>query len=114
MQPNFDSRAFLKGQIKPCKVGIFGSRTLNDERVEAIILERLNELKATKIITAGEPDGVCEVARQMAKKYAYPLELHYVNDQYLQGMFEQRCKEVIEEVDYLIFVHDGKSRGTYN
>ena len=34
--------------------------------------------------------------------------------QYLRGAFEQRSKEVIQEVDYLIFIHDGISKGTKN
>ena len=103
-----------KGNIKPCKVGVFGSRTLKDERVKTIIIEKIIELKATKIITSHEPQGVCEVAQRVAKQYGYPLEVHFLNEQYLRGMFEQRSKEVIAEVDYLIFIHDGKSKGTEN
>jgi len=111
---NFDSREYLKGNIKQYKVGVFGSRSLKDERVKTIILEKLIELKATKIITSQEPQGVCEVAQRIAKQYGYPLELHFLNDQYLRGMFEQRSKEIIAEVDYLIFIHDGISKGTFN
>jgi hypothetical protein len=111
---NFNSREYLKGNIKPFKIGVFGSRTLRDERVKTIILEKIIELKATKIITSQEPQGVCEVAQKIAKQYGYPLELHFLNEQYLRGMFEQRSKEVIAEVDFLICIHDGKSKGTAN
>jgi len=111
---NFDSREYLKGNIKPYKVGVFGSRTLKDERVKTIIIEKIIELKATKIITCQEPQGVSEVAQRVAKQYGYPLELHFLNEQYLRGMFEQRSKEIISEVDFMIFIHDGKSKGTEN
>lgn len=114
MELNFESREFLKGNIKPYKVGVFGSRTLKDERVKLIILEKIIELKATMIVTSQEPQGVCEVAQRICKDYGYPLQLHFLNMQYLRGAFEQRSKEVIAEVDYLIFIHDGISKGTRN
>jgi hypothetical protein len=111
---NFDSRKYLKKEIKPFSLGVFGSRTLKDERVKIIILEKIIELKATKIVTSQEPSGVCEVAQKVAKQYGYPLQLHFLNEQYLRGMFEQRSKEIIRESDYVIVIHDGKSKGTLN
>jgi len=111
---NFDSRTYLKGNIRKFSIGVFGSRTLKDERVEIIITEKIKELNGTKIITTQEPQGVCEVAQMIAKKYAYPLQLHFLNMQYLRGAFEQRSKEVISESDYIILIHDGKSKGTAN
>lgn len=114
MELNFNSRAFLKGEIKPFKVGIFGSRSLFDERVKIIIIEKLRELNATKIITCQEPQGVSEVAQRIAKDYGYPLEVHFLNMQYLRGAFEQRSKEIIAEGDFFIILHDGESKGTAN
>jgi len=111
---NFDSREFLKGNIKPLKVGIFGSRTLKDERIKTIILEKIKELNATMIITCQEPQGVSEVAQRVCKDYGYPLQLHFLNMQYLRGAFEQRSKEIIAEADYFIILHDGESKGTAN
>tara|TARA_Y100000310_G_C20140579_1_gene560080 strand:+ start:58 stop:540 length:483 start_codon:yes stop_codon:yes gene_type:complete len=111
---NFDSRKYLKGSIEDCKIGVFGSRALKDERVETIILEKIKELNATKIITCQEPQGVSEVAQRICKSYGFPLQLHFLNMQYLRGAFEQRSKEIIAESDYFIIIHDGESKGTAN
>ena len=111
---NFDSREYLKGNIKPMKVGGFGSRSLKDERVETILLEKIKELNATLIVTCQEPQGVSEVAQRVSKDYGYPLQLHFLNMQYLRGAFEQRSKEIIAECDYFIIIHDGVSKGTAN
>jgi poly-D-alanine transfer protein DltD len=114
MELNFDSREYLKGNIKPFRVGVFGSRSLRDERVLTIILEKLKELNATCVISCQEPQGVSEVAQRVAKNYGYPLQLHFLNMMYLRGAFEQRSKEIISESDYLIVIHDGTSKGTEN
>ena len=34
--------------------------------------------------------------------------------QYLRGAFEQRSKEIVQDADYFIILHDGKSVGTTN
>jgi hypothetical protein len=111
---NFDSREFLKGNINHFKVGIFGSRSLKDERIKLILLEKINELKVTKILTCQEPQGVSEVAQRICKDYGYPLQVHFLNLQYLRGAFEQRSKEIISDADYFIILHDGVSKGTEN
>jgi len=113
-QINFNSRDYLKGNIKPFKIGVFGSRTLKDERIKTIILEKIIEKNATLILTAQEPQGVCEVAQRVCKDYGYPLQLHFLNMMYLRGAFEQRSKEVVAEADYFIIIHDGISKGTLN
>ena len=114
MELNFNSRKYLKGEISPCAVGVFGSRTLKDERIKTIILEKIKELNVTKIVTCQEPQGVSEVAQRISKDYGYPLQLHFLNMQYLRGAFEQRSKEIIAESDCFIILHDGKSKGTAN
>lgn len=114
MELNFKSRDYLKGNIKPFKIGVFGSRSLKDERVETIILEKIMEKKATLILTAQEPQGVCEVAQRICKKYGIPLQLHFLNMLYLRGAFEQRSIEIVAEADYFVIIHDGQSRGTAN
>ena len=111
---NFDSREYLKGNIKRYRVGVFGSRSLKDERVKTIILEQIKEVNATKILTCQEPQGVSEVAQRVCKDYGYPLQLHFLNMQYLRGAFEQRSKEIIAESEYFIIIHDGESKGTRN
>lgn len=111
---NFDSRQYLKGNIKDFKVGVFGSRTLKDERVKTIILEKIKEFNATMVATCQEPQGVSEVAQEVCKDYGYPLQLHFLNMQYLRGAFEQRSKEIVASCDYFIIIHDGVSKGTQN
>jgi len=114
MELNFDSRGWLSGKTKTYKVGVFGSRSLKDERVKTILLEKLRERNATHILTCQEPQGVSEVAQRISKDYGYPLQLHFLNMQYLRGAFEQRSKEIVSEADYFIILHDGKSKGTAN
>lgn len=104
----------MRGEAKKFRMGVFGSRTLKDERVKTIILEKIIELQPTLIITAQEPQGVCEVAQRVCKEYGYPLQLHFLNMIYLRGMIEQRSKEIIAESDYLVIIHDGVSQGTAN
>ncbi len=113
-QINFNSKDYCAGEINELNIGVFGSRTLADERVETIILEQLIEQKGTKIVTCQEPRGVSEVAQKVSKKYGYPLQLHFLNMRYLRGAFEQRSKEIIKECDYFIIIYDGKSQGTFN
>jgi len=72
---NFNSREFCKGISKEYKIGIFGSRSLSDERVLTIILEKITEKKATKILTCQEPGGVSEVAQKVCKGTANELKL---------------------------------------
>ena len=93
---------------------VFGSRTLGDDRVRKIIIDEIKKLDATKIITAAEPNGVCEVARILAKELPIPIELHYKNHRYLAGMFEHRSIDVFYSSDYALFIHDGVSKGTKN
>ena len=114
MAVNFDSRQYCAGKIKPMKMAVFGSRSLIDERVEIIITEKAREIDATCIVTCQEPRGVSEVAQKTAKKWGYPLQVHFLNMQYLRGAFEQRSKEIIKDSDYFLVVHDGESKGTEN
>jgi hypothetical protein len=95
-------------------MAIFGSRSLKDERVKIIILEKINEVTPDKIITCQEPEGVSEVAQRIAKELAIPLQVHFLNFKYLRGAFEHRSKEIIAEGDYFVTIHDGKSKGTAN
>lgn len=111
---NFNSRDYTSGKTANYKVGVFGSRSLDDERIELILLEWFDKLKPTKILTCQEPGGVSEVAQRVCKKYGYPLQLHFLNMQYLRGAFEQRSIEIVKEADFFLIIHDGESRGTAN
>ena len=112
--PNFDSRRWLKAGAPCVRLGVFGSRTLKDERVEVLIMEAMRNGGFTMIVTCQEPQGVSEVAQRVGKKYGYPLELHFLNMQYLRGAFEQRSKEIVEVCDAFLIIHDGTSKGTAN
>ena len=95
-------------------LGVHGSRTLKDERVRIILLEEIEKHRPDYVVTHAEPEGVCEVARQLCRDKAMPLKLHFLNFRFLRGAFEHRSKDVLKEATHSIFIHDGKSRGTAN
>lgn len=99
---------------KPVAVAVFGSRTLHDDRVRIVIMEALHRFQATKIVTAQEPVGVCEVGQRVAKELAIPLEVHFLNFRYLRGAFDKRSRAIVRASDCFIVVHDGVSHGTAN
>lgn len=96
------------------KMSAHGSRTLDDERVKIILLEEITKNGVEEIVTHGEPDGVCGVARKLCREKAIPLKLHFLNFKYLRGAFEHRSKAVLKDSDLALFIHDGKSKGTSN
>ena len=96
------------------RLGVHGSRTLEDERVKILLLDEIEKRNAGVIVTHAEPDGVCKIARQLAKELAIPLHLHFLNFKYRAGAFEHRSKAVMQDSDCGIFIHDGKSKGTQN
>ena len=95
-------------------LGIFGSRSLNDERVKILILDAIAQWQPAYLVTTQEPQGVCEVAQRVAKETAIPLILHFLNFRYLRGAFEHRSKEVVKECSHFLLIHDGVSKGTAN
>lgn len=99
---------------EPFALSFHGSRTLKDERVRIIILEEIEKHNPTVIVTHAEPEGVCEMARMIARERAIPLKLHFLNFKYLRGAFEHRSKAVLADCNYSVFIHDGKSKGTAN
>ena len=96
------------------KLSVHGSRTLSDERVKILLMEEIEAHGITGIVTHGEPDGVCRVARDLCREKAIPLTLHFLNFKYLRGAFEHRSIDVLKDSDRAIFIHDGKSKGTSN
>lgn len=96
------------------KIAVFGSRTLKDNRVRFIIQETFEDQKGTILITTQEPAGVCEITQRVAKENAIPLELHFLNFRYNRGAFDHRSREVIKSADFILLIHDGKSKGTAN
>lgn len=99
---------------KPRSIAVFGSRTLHDDRVRILIMEAIEKEQATRIVTAQEPVGVCEVGQRVAKDLAIPLEVHFLNFKHLQGAFDRRSRAIVKAADAFVIVHDGVSKGTTN
>ncbi|MEI7673940.1 MAG: hypothetical protein WCK00_17680 [Deltaproteobacteria bacterium] len=95
-------------------IGVFGSRSLRDERVKIILLEAIEKFKPAHISTCQEPQGVSEVAQRVAKELGIPLILHFLNFRYLRGAFEHRAREIVKESTHFVIIHDGVSVGTAN
>ncbi len=97
------------------KLTFFGTRTLIDNRILKIIEKQINLLNPDIIITAGDAKGVCAMSILMAKKYSIPTKLYWLNrKKYGRGMYDRRSKEILKDSDFVIFIHDGKSKGTKN
>jgi hypothetical protein len=96
------------------RLGVFGSRTLEDDRVKDILISTVEELKADMIVTGGETGGVCDVARKLCQERSIPLLLHFLNFRYMGGAYDHRSKKVLKDSDFVVFIHDGKSKGTAN
>jgi hypothetical protein len=96
------------------KLAVFGSRSLTDARVSALIGEYYSKLSPSIIVTSEEPAGVCKLAQNFAKKMSLGLELHFLNPEYGRGAFEHRSDDIINSSDVVLLIHDGKSKGTAN
>jgi len=77
-------------------------------------MEEIIKHEVTEIVTHGEPEGVCKVARDLCREKAIPLKLHFLNFKYLRGAFEHRSIAVLKDANRAIFIHDGISKGTSN
>lgn len=99
----------------PCRLGVFGSRSLKDARVLDIISQVVAECNAGLIVTAAEPAGVCALAQVWCREHHLPLQIHFLQrDKYARGMWERRSDQVIANSDLVLLIHDGVSRGTHN
>ena len=97
------------------RLAVFGSRTLTGEAVIDAILRSVDELHATELVTAGEPHGVCEVARNAARELPLPLKLHFLDKMHRErGAWHWRSVHVYEDCDHVLLIHDGRSQGTAN
>jgi len=95
---------------------IFGTRSFYDnQEASRIIDEEIKNLNPSMIITAGDADGICRLAIEKAKLHSIPCELHFLNRlKYAQGMYHHRSLEVIQSSDFVLFIHNGESKGTKN
>lgn len=95
-------------------IGIFGSRSLNDDRVNSIIADYIERNHPDAVATAGEPVGVCQAAREYCRDNAIPLLLFHIDTQRAGGMYHHRSLSLLNRVESMLFIHDGISKGTSN
>jgi nitric oxide synthase oxygenase domain/subunit len=97
------------------RLAIFGSRSLFGSAVRSVLAEYIDKHGATEIITAGEPQGVCDEARHVSKELSIPIKMHWLNaKERCAGKYHWRSVAVLSDCDSCLFLHDGKSKGTAN
>lgn len=100
--------------IKGKSLLVFGSRTLDDIRIESEIGKFISGTDYHFIITALDPSGVCERVKHYAKSCRYGIILIQVglNAARAQGMHEARSITALKMADHMLAIWDGKSKGT--
>lgn len=85
---------------------VFGSRSLNDERVEAEIEKAVAAGGYDIIITALDPMGVCAQARHYAKASRRGLTLLQVglDASHARGMWNKRSLKAIRMADHMLAI----------
>jgi len=98
------------------KLCIFGTRTFYENReAEMLIDEALTKARPDMVVTAGDAEGVCQLAIDKSSEHGIPCELHWLQpSKYAAGKYEHRSKEALKSSTRVLFVHDGKSKGTLN
>lgn len=93
---------------------IFGSRSLDDERIEQEIGKFINGTDYCFIVTALDPGGVCERVKHFAKASRLGITLIQVGlDQRRgRGMHAARSIAAMKMADHMLAIWDGKSKGT--
>ena len=68
------------------------------------------------VVTAGDAEGVCQLAIEQIQPTRNPLRATLVCNRvkYAAGKYEHRSKEALESSTRVLFIHDGKSKGTLN
>lgn len=96
------------------KICFFGSRSLTGDSVVTLIKQQFEYLHGCEIITAEEPKGVCEEARQYAKDNNIKLTTIPKQRDKAAGMYHHRSSMCYELADHVVLIHDGISNGTQN
>jgi hypothetical protein len=93
---------------------VFGSRTLDDERIEAEVSKFIDGTDYRIIVTALDPGGVCERVKHFAKASRLGITLIQVglNQARARGMHEARSIAALKIADHMLAIWDGKSKGT--
>ena len=97
------------------KLCIFGSRSItNTELVSKYIALAIEAVRATELLTALEPAGVCEIARGYATTNKFPITTVPKQKEHAQGQYHWRSVKCYELADFALIIHDGASKGTKN
>ncbi len=98
------------------KLLIFGSRDINKDQAYFQINEFVTAMGTPphSIITAGEPEGACEMARRYAQENGHTLTLFFKQLNRAQGMYHWRSVMALNECDEVLFLYNGTSKGTKN
>lgn len=93
---------------------VFGSRTLDDSRIETVIANFMKGTDYKYIITALDPGGVCERVKHYAKKCRMGITLIQVglDSAKARGMHYERSKQALQMADHMLAIWDGESKGT--
>jgi hypothetical protein len=93
---------------------VFGSRTLDDSRIEAEVAKMVEGSDYRFIVTALDPSGVCERVKHFAKACRLGITLIQVglDQKRALGMHEARSIEALKMADHMLAIWDGKSKGT--
>ena len=93
---------------------VFGSRTLDDERIEAEVAKFIDGTDYRIIVTALDPCGVCERVKHFAKKSRLGITLIQVglDEKRARGMHEARSIAALKMADHMLAIWDGSSKGT--
>jgi len=95
-------------------LAVFGSRSLTGGEVEQIIRAAIDKHRPEFVLTAGEPEGVCAVARAVCRATATPLMLHFLDTRRCAGKYHWRSVAILKIASVAVFIHDGHSDGTRN
>jgi hypothetical protein len=93
---------------------VFGSRTLDDSRIEAEVAKMVEGSEYRFIVTALDPSGVCERVKHFAKACRLGITLIQVglDQKRATGMHAMRSIAALKMADHMLAIWDGKSKGT--
>jgi hypothetical protein len=93
---------------------VFGSRTLDDERIEQECARFVDGTEYRFIVTALDPGGVCERVKHWAKACRLGVTLIQVglNQEHARGMHNRRSIAALKMADHMLAIWDGASKGT--
>jgi hypothetical protein len=90
---------------------VFGSRTLNDKRIESEVGKFIDGTDYRLIVTALDPSGVCERVKHFAKASRLGITLIQVglNQTHGRGMHNRRSIAALKMAAHMLAIWDGKT-----